>query len=102
MSDLTRVTAEELEEIVEKGWMVYVLFTADDCPMCQDVIAAFNGLKKMVTGTFCGINAKKEQGLCEQYSVEAVPTVVVIRNGKVVGHMVGPAISIGKILSLND
>lgn len=102
MSDLKRVTAEELEEIVEKGWMVYILFTVGDCPTCQDTIAVFNDLEGKVNGIFCEVDARSEHGLCEQYSVAVVPTVVVVKNEDVVGHMVWPAISIEKILSFDD
>lgn len=101
MPDLGRVTEEELEEAIEKGWMVYVLFTSDNCPVCKDIIHAFNGLKEKMNGAFCEIDARANIDLCSQYSVDAVPTVVVIRNERVVGHMVGQAISIEKILSFD-
>ena len=96
------VTAVELEEAVENGWMVWALFTVDGCPLCQDIIHAFNGLKGKMNGTFCEVDARANPDLCSQYSVAAVPTVVVIRDGDVVGHMVGPTISIEKILSFDS
>ncbi len=101
MSDLKRVTAEELEEIVEKGWVVYILFTADDCLACRDIITVFNDLKNKVNGTFCEVDARSERDLCKQYSIAVVPTVVVVKNEDVVGHMVWPTISIEKILSFD-
>ena len=94
MSDIENiVTVYDFESIVEDKSLAFVLFTSETCKPCKDaydvlnILASSDGLKS--SAYCCTILADGNAELCEQFSVTKTPTMVVLKEGRVIGHLVG-------------
>lgn len=67
-----------------------IKFEADWCGPCQQMKPAFAAVSKSESGVaFQTVDVDKEGALAEQYKVSALPTVVAVKDGRVVGRLVG-------------
>ena len=57
-------------------------FTAIYCPYCWAAMPGIKNLEKSETCVVERVNANTEKELAQQYEIEAVPTLVVVENGK--------------------
>lgn len=66
-------------------------FEADWCGACQKMKPVFSSVSKSSPAgvSFQSINVDTQTALAEQYKVELLPTVVAVKNGKVVGRSTG-------------
>ncbi len=66
-------------------------FEADWCGACQKMKPIFSSVSKSSPAgvSFQSINVDTQTALAEQYKVELLPTVVAVKNGKVVGRSTG-------------
>ncbi|MEQ1839681.1 MAG: thioredoxin family protein [Verrucomicrobiales bacterium] len=66
-------------------------FEADWCGACQQMKPIFSSVSKSSPAgvSFQSINVDTQTALAEQYKVELLPTVVAVKNGKVVGRSTG-------------
>lgn len=66
-------------------------FEADWCGACQKMKPVFSSVSKSSPAgvTFQSINVDSQTALAEQYKIEMLPTVVAVKNGKVVGRSSG-------------
>jgi thioredoxin 1 len=86
---MSKVDVEfELENVVKGKEKVFVLFYASWCPFSQRFLPIF---KKHVESTKDCLRIKTDDkaSLCEKYSVDVVPTVLVFERGNVAKRLDG-------------
>jgi thiol-disulfide isomerase/thioredoxin len=78
-----------LKGVLDSKDKVFVLFYAPWCPFCQRFLPAFAKFSQDKTRKCAKIEIDDNEGLCEKYSVDVVPTVLVFENGKLVKRLDG-------------
>jgi len=75
----------------ETGSLKILKFEADWCGPCQQMKPVFSEVSKEFASkaTFQSIDVDKQPALAETYKVELLPTVVAVKDGKVVGRSTG-------------
>lgn len=82
------------EEILDSDKIVLVDFWAEWCMPCKMLAPAYEELsKEMPLLKFCKFNVDIDQGIAEEYGIRGIPCIVVFKDGKEIGRIVG---SIGK------
>jgi len=84
-------TSESFESAVHSGKAVLVDFFATWCgpcrmiaPMIEELAAEYEG--KAIVGK---VNVDEEPGLAQRFGVMSIPTLIVLKDGKVVEQAVG-------------
>lgn len=88
MREVNEKTFEQ--EVLHSGLPVLVDFYADWCGPCRMVSPIVDEIaEENPQYTIGKINVDKEQELAQQFQVLSIPTLVVIKNGKVVNQSAG-------------
>lgn len=79
-------------ELMEQEGILLVNFWAPWCTYCRRISGAYDKVAqenqgKIVTGK---INIDEEDDLARQENIEVIPTLVLYRDGKVLGSLVAP------------
>ncbi len=90
-SNISDVTSQNFEtEVLESDKVVLVDFYADWCepckifsPILEDISKEYDFIKVVK------VNIDNETDLAEHYGVASVPTLIILKNGKVVDRSVG-------------
>ncbi len=65
-------------------------FEADWCGACQKMKPVFSSVAGSESGvSFRTVNVDRQSDLAERYGVEALPTVVALKDGREVGRLIG-------------
>ena len=84
-----QVNKKEFEEVIKEG-TVLVDFFATWCGPCKMLSPVIDELSEEVTDVkFVKVDIDEEELLTEQFEIQAVPTVLVFKNGKVVNKQLG-------------
>ena len=88
VKELTKV---ELEEILKSDLPVMVDFWADWCGPCKTISPVIEQLADAGKGHILvgKVNIDKEVEAAAWYGIMSIPTVIVFKNGDVVGSLVG-------------
>jgi thioredoxin 1 len=78
-----------LEGLLKSEERVFVLFYASWCPFCQRFLPIFEKFSQDKTRKCASVVTDDKEDLCEKYSVEVVPTVLVFEKGKLVKRLDG-------------
>jgi thioredoxin 1 len=78
-----------LEDILKSKEKVIVLFYASWCPFSQRFLPLFEKFAKDKKRRCSRIVTDDKNSLCEKYSVDVVPTVLVFEKGKVTKRLDG-------------
>mgnify|MGYP001061689266 FL=1 len=100
MSAMT-VTKENLHELLESDTPVLLDFWAKWCPPCRMVSPIVDEIASEVTHAKVGkVDIDEQPELAEAFNVMSIPTLAVIKSGKVVRKSVGfkPKASILRML----
>lgn len=92
MSNVIHVTQQQFEqEVLRSELPVVVDFYADWCPPCRALGPILDRLSLHFDGQikFVKINSDQEQGLAGSFNISALPTVVLMDQGKAVGQFSG-------------
>ena len=78
-------------EVLQSAQPVLVDFWADWCLPCKMIAPVIEEIANESAGKFkvAKVNVDEAQQLASQYSVMAIPTLVVFKGGKIVDQMVG-------------
>lgn len=84
------VTAQEFDSITKKD-VVLVDFSAEWCGPCKMIAPVLEQLSKEMEGKvkIIGIDVDQEQQLAMRYNVMSIPTLLLFKNGEVLGQVVG-------------
>jgi thioredoxin 1 len=72
-----------LDDVLKSKDRVVVLFYASWCPFSQRFLPIFKKYAQSKTQTCLQVKTDDKASLCEKYSVEVVPTVLLFEKGKV-------------------
>jgi thiol-disulfide isomerase/thioredoxin len=79
----------ELEEMLESKGKVFVLFYASWCPFSQMFLPIFEKYAQDNPQNCLRVKIDDKAKLCEKYSVDVVPTVLLFVKGKVAKRLDG-------------
>jgi thioredoxin 1 len=95
-----KVTKENFAEIKNSEKTVLIDFYADWCGPCRMVSPIVDKIAEENPQYLIGkVNVEEEQELAQAFGVSSIPTLVVLKNGKIVEQAVG-ARSKNQILTL--
>lgn len=86
------VTSENFQkEVIESDVPVVIDFYADWCGPCQMMAPVFESLSKQYEGKvkFLKLDTQEQGQLAMQFGVQSIPTLAVLREGKVIGRSIG-------------
>lgn len=87
-------------EVLESEQTVLVDFYADWCGPCKMLSPVIEEIAAEQTNVkICKVNVDDESGLAQRYGVMSIPTMIVVKNGKVVERVTG-ALPKAKIVSM--
>ena len=90
MSVLKVTNANFEEEVMKSEIPVLLDFWASWCGPCRMVSPIVDEVANEVTNAKVGkINVDEEEALAQAFEITSIPTLVVIKNGKVVNRTVG-------------
>jgi thioredoxin 1 len=81
---------EQFLNTLKSNQWVIVDFYADWCGPCKRFAPTFETLSSEISNVhFCKVNSDHLDNVCSQFNVTALPTFVLIHNGKEVGRESG-------------
>ncbi len=89
-------------EIAKEGVTALIDFYADWCGPCKMVSPIIEALAEEVEGVkICKVNVDSESDLAAAFSVMSIPTIVLMKDGKVLDTQIGLATK-AKLLAMLD
>ena len=81
------------DEAVNGDKPVLVDFWAQWCPYCRRIAPAFGKVGEQYADTLIAgkINYDEEPQLIERFGIDTIPTLMLFKNGEVLGSVVAPA-----------
>lgn len=73
---------EDLDQILKEKKRVYVLFYASWCPFSQKFLPIFRKYSGLTKESCVRVMMDNKDSLCEKYSIELFPTVILFEDGK--------------------
>ncbi len=81
---------KEFDELINDNEYVVVDFFAEWCGPCKMLAPIFEELSKEIKiAKLCKVNVDDNEELSIKYNVESIPTILFIKNGKVVSKHMG-------------
>ena len=77
----------DLEEALRSKGRVFVLFYASWCPFSQKFLSIFKKYARENPENCLRVKTDDKAKLCEKYSVDVVPTVLLFEKGKVIKRL---------------
>ena len=87
------ITANSFEnDVLRADKPVLVDFWAQWCPYCRRIVPACDKVGEQYADTLTAgkINYDEEPQLIERFGIDTIPTLMLFRNGKVLGSVVAP------------
>ena len=90
---LTITTNSFENDVLHVDKPVLVDFLAQWCPYCRRLAPAFNKVGEQYADTLVTgkINYDEEPQLIQRFGIDTIPTLMLFRNGEVIGSVVAPA-----------
>ena len=90
MGKYIELTPANFEEVTKEG-VSMVDFWAPWCGPCRMIAPVIEELATDFEGkaNICKVNTDEEQDLAVKYGIRSIPTILFMKNGEVVGTMVG-------------
>ena len=87
---LIKVTKENFEEIKASEKPVLIDFYADWCGPCRMVSPIIDEIAEQRTDiTVCKVNVDQQIELAQNFGVQSIPMLVVMKNGKIANQVIG-------------
>jgi thioredoxin 1 len=78
-----------LDHMLKSKDKVFVLFYASWCPFSQEFLPMFEKFAEGKTQSCTRVKTDDKASLCEEYSIDVVPTVIFFKNGKIAKRLDG-------------
>ena len=93
MAVLTITKDNFQQEVLNSDIPVLVDFWAQWCPYCRRIAPAFDKVGEQYADTLIAgkINYDEEPQLIERFGIDTIPTLMLFKNGEVLGSVVAPA-----------
>ncbi|MDX4028177.1 thioredoxin [Aliarcobacter skirrowii] len=90
MAEYIELTAANFDEVTSKG-VSMVDFWAPWCGPCRMIAPVIDELAGDFDGkaNICKVNTDEEQDLAVKYGVRSIPTIIFMKDGKVVDQLIG-------------
>jgi thioredoxin 1 len=87
----TKVTLENFKDVMNTDKPVLLDFWASWCTPCMMIAPSIDNISQKYEGTAVigKVNIDEQRALAEQFGVMSIPSVFVIKNGRVVENAVG-------------
>ena len=94
---LTITTNSFENDVLHADKPVLVDFWAQWCPYCRRIAPAFDKVGEQYADTLTAgkINYDEEPQLIERFGIDTIPTLMLFKNGEVIGSVVAPRIQGG-------
>lgn len=79
----------DLDIMLKSNNKVFVLFYASWCPFSQEFLPIFEKFAEGKTQSCIRVKTDDKATLCEEYSIDVVPTLIFFKNGKVARRLDG-------------
>jgi len=91
MSEVTELSDDSFDEFLKENSLCVVDFWAPWCGPCRMVGPVLDQLAGEYKGeiTFGKLNIDENPGKAEDYGVMSIPTIILVKDGKVVDRVVG-------------
>ena len=88
---IIKITKDNFEsEVIKSDKPVLIDFWADWCPPCQMLSPVVEEIaKEMDNVKVCKVNTDDEMMLAQKFSILNIPTLILFKNGKITGKIVG-------------
>ena len=88
---MEQVNSDRFENVLQNGGAVLVDFYSESCVPCKRMAPVLSELENELGAdvSTVKINVAEEGGLARKYSVQAVPTFIMFRNGSERSRLVG-------------
>lgn len=78
------------QEVLKSNVPVLVDFWASWCPPCRALGPTIDKLASELTTAKVGkVNTDEEEGLAHEYNIQALPTILIFKNGQVIKRFTG-------------
>jgi len=74
---------EDLDEVLKGKKRAYVLFYASWCPFSQKFLPIFQKYSSQIPENCIKVKVDDRDSLCDRYTIEVFPTVILFEDGKV-------------------
>ena len=83
---------EQFKQLIREEKPVLVDFWAQWCPYCRRIAPAFDTVGEQYADTLITgkINYDEEPQLIERFGIDTIPTLLLFKDGKVLGSVVAP------------
>ena len=78
-----------LDHMLKSKDKIFILFYASWCPFSQSFLPMFEKFAEDKTQSCIRVKTDDKATLCEEYSIDVVPTVIFFKNGKVARRLDG-------------
>lgn len=91
MSKIIHLNKKQFEERASQDKLLIIDFWAEWCGPCKMFSPVFESASETYFEKldFAKVNADSETELCEKFAIRGIPTLVIIKNGKVIDKKVG-------------
>jgi thioredoxin 1 len=92
MADAVQLTEKNFDEtLAQHDGLIMVDFWAEWCGPCRAIAPVLEELARDSGGriTLAKVNVDENHGLAARYAIRSIPTVLFVRQGKVVDQLIG-------------
>ena len=92
MADAVHLTEKNFDEtLAQHDGLIMVDFWAEWCGPCRAIAPVLEELARDSAGriTLAKVNVDENHGLAARYAIRSIPTVLFVRQGKVVDQLIG-------------
>ncbi len=79
------VTDLNMSEVLEKNNIIFLDFWASWCGACQSFAPIFEKVAEKNPDLFFGkVNSETEAGLCADFQIKSIPTLLILKEGTII------------------